>query len=56
MNLRNVGDSELTAHHTVLVEMCLHLKPTGFSPWVVHLYVLLLWSTTHLLKAVGSSR
>ena len=56
MNLWNVGDSELTAHHTILVEMCLHLKPTRFSGWVVHLYVLLLWSTTHLLKAVGSSR
>ena len=37
LNLRNVGDSKFTAHHTVLVEMCLRLKPTGFSPWVVHL-------------------
>ena len=31
-----MGDSKFTAHHTILVEMCLHLKPTGFSPWVVH--------------------
>ena len=31
-----MGDSKFTAHHTVLVETCLHLKPTGFSPWVVH--------------------
>ena len=31
-----MGDSELTAHHTVLVKMCLHLKPTRFSGWVVH--------------------
>ena len=36
MNLRNVGDSKFTVHHTVLVEMYLRLKPTGFSPWVVH--------------------
>ena len=36
MNLRNVGDSKFTAHHTILVEMCLHLKPTRFSGWVVH--------------------
>ena len=36
LNLRNVGDSKFTAHHTVLVETCLHLKPTGFIPWVVH--------------------
>ena len=35
MNLRNVGDSKFTAHHTVLVEMYLHLKPR-FSRWVVH--------------------
>ena len=38
MNLRNVGDSKFTVHHTILVEMCLHLKPTGFSQWVVHNY------------------
>ena len=31
-----MGDSKFTVHHTILVEMCLHLKPTGFSPWVVH--------------------
>ena len=36
MNLRNVGYSKFTVHHTILVEMCLHLKPTGFRRWVVH--------------------
>ena len=36
LNLRNVGDSKFTAHHTVLVEMCLHLKPTAFRRLVVH--------------------
>ena len=36
MNLRNVGDSKFTVHHTILVEMRLHLKPTRFSGWVVH--------------------
>ena len=30
------GDIKFTAHHTVLVEMCLHLKPTAFRRWVVH--------------------
>ena len=40
MNLRNVGDSEFTVHHTILVEMCLHLKPTRFSGWVVHRVVI----------------
>ena len=37
MNLRNVGDSKFTAHHTILVEMCLRLKPARFSGWVVHM-------------------
>ena len=46
MNLRNVGDSKFTACHTVLVEMCLHLKPTGFSSWVVH--------SVHALVKAGS--
>ena len=36
LNLRNVGDSKFTVYHIILVEICLHLKPTGFRPWVVH--------------------
>ena len=34
-----MGDSKFTACHSNSFSVrvtCLHLKPTGFSPWVVH--------------------